>query len=534
MKLKRMFLTGAFSVSVLLGLSGVSHAATFVMEKRNARGFSIDGNGGARVGQQIYLWNTNVNNTNQNWDQLRRGDFFAYRKEGTNLCWDGGRGGERLQAVTLQVCDEDNQDQHWRRIKMISGTEIYRLEKRNAPGFSIDGNGGGARRQSLYLWNSNDNNQNQHWDFIRTDVPGGGNTSGGSNNGGGSDGGASSGNDDRTTDNGSNSGSGSNSGNGSNTGSTTFVRASDVNVDSAGNLSGRSPICQSAAPSTRFDLSDWGLDTPREDPDRDGRGHNLNEEELDGFVDRDYFCLGRDGGMVFNSTVEGFRTSSGTSFTRSELRELLRRGDDRFGVRDPENNWVFSTQPSSSFTRAAAGVDGTLRVTMAVNHVTTTGDGTHPGRTIIGQIHAADDEPSRLYYHKLPGNRNGSIYMATEERNGRDALINIIGSESRNQSNPSQGIPLNEPFTYEIRADGDLISVVITKANGDTFRLGDDVNSDRESERDVDNQGRIRALGYNRSEEYMYFKAGAYTQNNTGDDDDFDQVTIYSIENTHN
>ena len=39
--------------------------------------------------------------------------------------------------------------------------------------------------------------------------------------------------------------------------------------------------------------------------------------------------------------------------------------------------------------------------------------------------------------------------------------------------------------------------------------------------------------GYDRLDEWMYFKAGAYTQNNTGDDDDRDVVTFYRLSNTH-
>ena len=35
------------------------------------------------------------------------------------------------------------------------------------------------------------------------------------------------------------------------------------------------------------------------------------------------------------------------------------------------------------------------------------------------------------------------------------------------------------------------------------------------------------------SYEWMYFKAGAYLLNKTGDDDDFDEVTFYALENTH-
>ena len=34
-------------------------------------------------------------------------------------------------------------------------------------------------------------------------------------------------------------------------------------------------------------------------------------------------------------------------------------------------------------------------------------------------------------------------------------------------------------------------------------------------------------------DEWMYFKAGAYTQNNTGDPEDTDIITFYRLSNTH-
>ncbi len=153
-----------------LTFAATSNAATFVMEKRNTN-FSIDGNNGAIQSQQVYLWNTNTNNVNQNWVQLDRGNgFYSYRKQNTNMCLDGGNGGARRQPVILWPCNSSNQNQHWKKIKVFNGTEIYRMEKRNAPGFSIDGNVGAGRRQAIYLWDSNSNNINQQWDFIRTDT----------------------------------------------------------------------------------------------------------------------------------------------------------------------------------------------------------------------------------------------------------------------------------------------------------------------------------------------------------------------------
>ncbi|GAL33985.1 alginate lyase precursor [Vibrio maritimus] len=154
-------ITGLFSVS--------TSAATFVMEK-NGTGYSIDGNGGSQQGQQVYLWETNLSNVNQQWVQVNHGDgYYSYKKSGTNLCWDGGDGGAQRQAITLQVCDSSDYNQHWQKIKVISGTEIYRFQKRNATGYSIDGNGGAAQGQLLYLWDSSDTNVNQQWQLTNID-----------------------------------------------------------------------------------------------------------------------------------------------------------------------------------------------------------------------------------------------------------------------------------------------------------------------------------------------------------------------------
>ena len=143
----------------------LSSAATFVIEK-NEQSFSIDGNNGEQEGQQLYLWSTDSSNENQHWVQIDQGDgFYSYRKLDTNLCWDGGDGGSKRQAVTLEECDSEDMNQHWEKIKVISNTQIYRFEKRNASDYSIDGNGGGENGQSLYLWTSSDTNVNQQWEL---------------------------------------------------------------------------------------------------------------------------------------------------------------------------------------------------------------------------------------------------------------------------------------------------------------------------------------------------------------------------------
>ena len=139
------------------------------------------------------------------------------------------------------------------------------------------------------------------------------------------------------------------------------------------------------------------------------------------------------------------------------------------------------------------------------------------GRVIIGQIHANDDEPVRLYYRKLPANQNGSIYIAHEILGGDDIYYEIIGSRSNSASNPVDGIPLNEKFSYEISVEGHTLIVTITKVDGTTHSTQVDMS----------------ASGYDQGGQYMYFKAGVYNQNNSGDRHDFAEATFYQISNSH-
>jgi len=243
-----------------------------------------------------------------------------------------------------------------------------------------------------------------------------------------------------------------------------------------------------------------------------------------------YFHTGADGGLVMNAPVIGATTSSGVRFTRTEFREMLRRGDEDINTNTNSssngalqehpnlNNWAFSSQPQNAQDEAG-GVDGVLRVTMSVNAVTSTGRDNEIGRLIIGQIHARNDEPIRLYYRKLPGNTHGSIYACHELRDGDDITFNIIGSIDDNQPNPENGFLLGELFTYELVAEGNIITATIYQ---DGVNLGDAV---------ID----MEALnsGYDIAADYMYFKAGLYHVNSTADPSEFAEVTLYELENSH-
>ena len=166
----KIFTSTLVLFATALGLASSSLMAQTVVIQKQDTEFAIDGNNGvSQELQQVYIWNTDVDNVNQQWVETDRGNgFYSYRKQNTSLCLDGGNGGENFQPVILFVCGDTNFNQHWR--KVSTGGNSYRLEKRNAPGFSIDGNNGAERAQAIYLFDSNSANANQQWEFIGPEV----------------------------------------------------------------------------------------------------------------------------------------------------------------------------------------------------------------------------------------------------------------------------------------------------------------------------------------------------------------------------
>lgn len=296
-----------------------------------------------------------------------------------------------------------------------------------------------------------------------------------------------------------------------------YSEASEVDDSCAAEPLEVADLDPDATPSENFELIDWYLSIPT-DTDSSGTSDSIKENELSsGYENSEYFYTADDGGLVFRCPVDGFKTSTNTSYVRVELREMLRRGDTSISTQGVnENNWVFSSTTSSA-QDAAGGVDGLLRATLAVNEVTTTGEDYQVGRIIIGQIHANDDEPVRLYYRKLPDNENGSIYIAHEILDGDDEWYELIGSRDNDASNPSDGIALDEVFSYQILVVGDTLEVTIMRDDKDNVVQTVDMSSS----------------GYDDPEQYQYFKLGLYNQNNSGDPDDYAQVTFYAFENTH-
>jgi len=261
-------------------------------------------------------------------------------------------------------------------------------------------------------------------------------------------------------------------------------------------------------PSGNFDLTAWKVTLPDQT--------EIKEQELSGgFESTDEFYTDLvTGGMVFKCPNDG--QTGGSTYPRCELREMLRAGNTSISTTGIGlNNWVFSSS-SPANQQASGGVDGTMTATLTVDHVSTTGSSSKVGRVVVGQIHASSDEPCRVYYRKLPGNSKGSIYFAHEPTSGSEQWYEMIGSRSDSASDPADGISLGEEWSYEIQAIGNTLTVTIMRAGKpDVVEIVD-----------------MSGSGF--ADDWMYFKAGCYNQNNEGGGSQFAQVTFYSLTHTHN
>ena len=284
-------------------------------------------------------------------------------------------------------------------------------------------------------------------------------------------------------------------------------------------------------PAENFDLTNWKITLPV-DANNDGQADEVSESILAiGWSDYNYFYTDPvTGGMVFRVTGTG-ATTPNSSFSRVELREMLRGGDESIATRNDgeltsKNNWVFSAAPTEA-RAAAGGVDGVMRATLAVNQVTRMGDGSRIGRVIIGQIHARDGEPIRLYYRKLPTNKYGSVYYIHEREGVSDIYVPLIGDRSDFAENPEDGIALDEIFSYEIAVAGEEIDGLIHPMLRVKIIRDDGTEVVAEPLDMVDSN-------YATANEFMYFKAGAYSQNiSPWPERDFDQVTFFDLEVEH-
>ena len=276
------------------------------------------------------------------------------------------------------------------------------------------------------------------------------------------------------------------------------------------------------APSENFDLSTWKITL--------SSGNDLSVSQLNNAYElNNQFYTANDGGMVFKNYPKGAGTTTTSTYSRVELREMLRGTNTSISTQGINgNNWVFGSSNSTNRNNAG-GVDGVMEATLKVNRVTTTSGSTSQiGRIIIGQIHASGDEPIRLYYHKQPGHSKGAIYFAHEPSSGSEVFENMLGNyvtetggsagDYNGAGSPSNGIALDEEFSYKIEVVGNMLYVNLYNANG---------NGIASKTYNMSNSGFAN--------DWMYFKAGLYSGNKTvSSSSDYEQVTFYKLEKSHN
>lgn len=287
-----------------------------------------------------------------------------------------------------------------------------------------------------------------------------------------------------------------------------------------------SVLADKPTPAEVLDLSCWQISLPV-DATGSGKASTIDEGKIAaGFVDPENFYVNEAGdGVVFSSPIKGVLTSKNTTYTRSELREMMRCGNKRIDTKGVnKNNWVFSTAPA--FDRKKAGaVDGTLDAVLSVDEVTTTGAIWQQGRVIVGQIHANDDEPAKLYYRKFPHHELGSVFLTHEPRDGEDTSYPLLGTNAPDYYTqdgevvaPMDGIRLGEKWGYQIKVVGNELTVTIRRDGKPDAVQVVDMSDSR----------------YDAGGQYMYFKAGVYNQNKTGEPDERVTATFYDLKVTHN
>ena len=244
--------------------------------------------------------------------------------------------------------------------------------------------------------------------------------------------------------------------------------------------------------------------------------------------------------------------------TKSKQLVDFQKNDFFYVVNEDNTNWVVYKSPNvgvtsrtSSNTRSELGqvkhwkpeTGGKLTGTLKVKHVSTIGSATKGSSysVVVGQIHSDDgheNEPLKIYYKKFPGHTKGSVFWNYEINTKGDNSkrwdystsvwgynMSDVGPDSDTAlPEPTDGIELNETFSYEINVFNGVMYLTFTSANHETVKFTKSLSdSDFKTYADIPQQilnskslqsrgrdGVERANAY--ADEMQYFKQGAYNQ----------------------
>jgi hypothetical protein len=222
-----------------------------------------------------------------------------------------------------------------------------------------------------------------------------------------------------------------------------------------------------------IDLNTWNLTIPVGEP-----ATTINTPLLAAGYQDDYF-KNINGTLFFWAPVDG-TTTKNAKYPRSELRETYADGSRR--------NWKYQD------------ADNTLDATLKVTQVPST------GKIVIGQIHnvEGDDPPIKVQYQYSTSDKTGKIVAIYRTKPGVDSTSVTIHS----------GVPMNQSFSYTIRLTPAGTLAVYTKVNSLSQRWTTKLDS---------------AWGT----QTMYFKAGAYVQDNAGDNSEAGAVQFNKLQILH-
>ncbi|MFJ4141884.1 polysaccharide lyase family 7 protein [Pseudomonas sp. NPDC089734] len=220
-----------------------------------------------------------------------------------------------------------------------------------------------------------------------------------------------------------------------------------------------------------IDLGSWNLSIPVGSPPK-----TIETAQLVQGYDGKYFESHSEY-IFFWSPVTGSRTEN-AKYPRSELRETWADGT--------LHNWLYPD------------ADNFLNATLEVNQVPSS------GKIVIGQIHAYEStEPMlKVEYQYKTKTQTGNIVVKVRNRFDDDEskVIQI-----------AEGVPLNEKFKYIIHlSPGGELSVSTRDVNWST------------------------SISSTWSTKPLYFKAGVYTQDNSGYSTEGGKATFYNLDIDHN
>ncbi len=281
-------------------------------------------------------------------------------------------------------------------------------------------------------------------------------------------------------------------------------------------------------PGSVMDLSHWKITLPM-DSNRDGKIDEVAPPHIGRLLEPRFFYA-NDGGVVFTAPNKAI-TTSGSTNTRSELRQMIDPAGSK--TKAPGNNFALAAHSKAS---RYGSIGGRLSATLAVNHVAV--EAKNPNKkpaysVVVGQIHAGKDdkmargfgygnEPLKIYYKKFPNHDYGSVFwtyernLAKDDPNRTDIAYPVWGNLWDSADDPKeQGVQLNQPFSYTVDVVGNVMHLTFEAEGRPKVEYSVDLSNNVDPNGNVDELDNPR--GY--SGDWFYFKAGAYNQCSSKDQD---------------